>query len=295
MDRTTRQSYRYCRQIARRRGRSIYFAFKRLSRSRKAAMDVLYAFMVTCLDEVDGYDPSDAAQVSQGLLELHAFNQTLAQVIDNPAQSASTFDGKSIWPALGHVMQTQALDGELLHTYVAGARFRLTHRRWQTFEELEHYIYCVAGVVGRLAASVCGGHDSTARKLAEYRASAMAMTMLLRDLASEARRQRIYLPVEDLTRFGVTPAMFEAEHQPDASFLRLMRFQIERVRSYYEMSQQLESHLPRASRAFGLATLRLGRTLLETLADDPGRVLFEQVQIPAGQRWRIALKARLRR
>jgi phytoene synthase len=293
MDKKTRQSIRFCQRVTRTQARNFYYGLMLTPRAKRAAMYTIYAFMRACDDLVDNVDPSPQVDITQCVSRVESFRRLMLEVIANPA-SAADEPAQSVWPAFAHVMQNFPIQVDHLHCMLDGQRMDLVQRKYQTFEELYQYCYNVAGVVGLVCVSVWGAKDAAVWKLAEYRGVALQLTNILRDLREDYRRGRMYLPVEDLHRFGVDPEKIGAG-KADASFDRLMKFQIERARSYYEMSSLLEDHITPDCRATSAAIMRIYRALLEEIARNPRKVLDQRVRVSTGRKMRIMVGAYLGR
>jgi phytoene synthase len=293
MDKKTRQSVRYCQKVTQTQARNFYYGLKLTPASRRPALYAIYAFMRQCDDLVDGLTETPDVDVVQGVARVEEFRQRMQQLMDDPA-AADQEPEQSVWPAFAYVVKNFPINADHLHGMLDGQRMDLVQRKYNTFEDLYQYCYNVAGVVGLVCVSVWGATDAAAWKLAEYRGIALQLTNILRDLAEDRRRGRVYLPMEDLQRFGVDPAMFDGG-RPDAAFDRLMNFQIERARSYYEMSLKLEQYITPDCRATSLAMMRIYRALLEQIARDPRRVLTERVRVSKSRKLRIMMGAYLGR
>ncbi len=249
---------------------------------KRTAIYTLYAWMRAADDAVD-----DAASPAHARVALAAFQQ----------QTEDALAGREvqgpIWPAATDMFERYALDPAILREALQGQADDLTLTQIATQRELETYCYRVASTVGLCCVRIWG-HDQnpSVDQLATYRGYALQLTNILRDLREDALRGRCYLPEEDLQRFGISREQL-AEAEVSDRFDRLMRFQIERARSYYEMSATLESHLHPDGRASCAAMRRVYHALLERIAFAPRRVLIERTRVSKWQKLTIATRARL--
>jgi phytoene synthase len=311
----------YCRQVTRSRAGNFYFGLMLTPKSKRAAMYTIYAFMRACDDLADAPAPGNASNPEDGsapassrrdahgqLQRIEQFRAVMQRVLDGgplpapdelpPAPDAQRFSG-GVWPAFRHVVQRHAIDPNHLHAMLDGQCADLTTTHYQSFDQLYRYCYNVASVVGLVCVSIWGCHTPDGRcetgvlQLAEYRGIALQLTNILRDVAEDAQRGRVYLPREDLERFGY-PADGFLRGDDGSAFERLMRFQIERARSYYDMAAPLEKYLDPGCRATSWALMRIYHKLLDKIANNPRRVLRQRVRLSTGAKLMIAAKALLR-
>lgn len=204
-----------------------------------------------------------------------------------------------MWRGFDWLIRHYPVQAAHLNDMLDGQRMDLTQIRYATFEQLHGYCYRVASTVGLVCLSVWGaGGNPRAAQLAEHRGIALQLTNILRDLVEDARRNRLYLPQDDLTRFGVEPETFIAQLQQgraDQAFDAMMRFQIQRARSYYEQSAGLEELLESPCRPTCWAMMRIYECLLEKIATDPRSVLRRRVRLSSIHKLGIALRASYRR
>jgi len=265
-------SYEHGRAVARRAAGNFYRGMRLTPEPRRASIFVVYAWMRAADDLADDESAGGADAASK----LAKFREDTDAAIDT-TQSLPT---GPLWPALRDTVNRYDIPADYLHAMLEGQRSDLQAVACQTFDDLYAYCYRVASVVGLTCVKVWGDDgDPSVTKLAEYRGVALQLTNILRDLAEDAERGRVYLPAEELSRFGVTPAQLRGG-RADEAFLRLMQFQLERARSYYEMSATLERHLTADCRSTSWAIMRTYRVLLDRIAEQPGRVLRQRVSLP---------------
>jgi phytoene synthase len=213
------ESYRACRSMILRHSRSFFFSSHFLPPPKRRAVRALYAFCRTTDDAVD-LTPDDPAR---------ALAQWL-RTVRTPALAAR----HPTLPAWNDTCRRHALPSALTNELLAGVAMDLTIHRYETFADLWLYCYRVASVVGLLSMRIVGfapGAEPYAIKLGV----ALQLTNILRDIGEDARRGRVYLPQEDLARFGLTDDDIVAG-RVDARFQALMRFEIDRARQLYAES-----------------------------------------------------------
>ncbi|MBI4987252.1 MAG: presqualene diphosphate synthase HpnD [Rhodocyclales bacterium] len=263
----------YCQRKAAQSGSSFYYSFLFLPPERRRAITALYAF---CREVDDVVDECPDAQLARAKLAWWR------------AELASTYAGKPSHP----VMQSFAaaarafnLPQELLAEIIDGMEMDLTQTRYPDFKSLHLYCYRVASVVGLLAAEIFGYADRRTLKYAHDLGLAFQLTNIIRDVGEDARRGRIYLPADELGRFGVSAEDILHGRTSDA-FRRLMEFQIDRAEQHYEQAfAQLPAQDRRAQRP-GLVMAAIYRTLLREIRRDGCRVLDRRVALtPVRKLW----------
>ncbi len=210
-----------CRDVTRTHGTTFYFACQLLPLRTRQAIHAVYAWCRTADDVVDAADHRDIED-PRGVLDAWL------EAIDTPCDPISR--------AFSWVLRAYGISDQCAHDLVAGVRMDLQHQRFGTWQELRHYSYCVAGTVGLMTAPILGCRDNSALPCAVELGIAMQLTNILRDVAEDARMGRIYLPLEDLAQFRVTPESILAL-QPDGDFDQLMKFEIARARALYQSAQ----------------------------------------------------------
>ena len=224
--------HQYCQNKAAASGSSFYYSFMFLDPARRQAITALYAFCREVDDVVDECrDPVPA----------HAKLDWWRQEID------LVFDGTPTHPvglALQEICASFGLARERLHEIIDGMAMDLQNRRYADFPALQDYCYHVASVVGLLSATIFGVSDPRTLDYAHDLGIALQLTNIIRDVGEDARRGRIYLPTDELQRFGVPEADILAARTSD-NFRNLMVFQAERANAYYE---QALAKLPAADR-----------------------------------------------
>ena len=263
----------YCQQKAAASGSSFYYSFLFLPANRRRAITALYAFCREVDDIVDECtDPQiAAAKLAWWRLELDRL-----------------YSGQPQHPislALQPVLAEFNLPQEQLLEIIDGMEMDLQQTRYLDFKALSLYCYRVASVVGLLAAEIFGYADRRTQKYAHDLGMAFQLTNIIRDVGEDARRGRVYLPIEELKRFDVSVAdILNARHSDN--FRKLMEFQIERAEQYYA---QAMSELPAGDRKTqfpGLVMAAIYRTVLDEIKRDGCLVLTQRTSLtPLRKLW----------
>src|SRR5881396_1583542 len=204
------QSYEECHRIARASHSNFYYAFFLLPKPKRDALAALYAFM-RLVDDVSDENQSLLAK-QRGLAKWRAaFDESVtghSQVFDGnaamPLPSEALYGEAEVLPALVDTMQRYKMPARYLHDLISGAEMDLMIRRYPTYERLREYCYRVAGTVGLTCTHVFGFYEPRALDLAEKLGLAFQLTNIIRDARADRELGRVYLPEEDLARYGVS-------------------------------------------------------------------------------------------
>ena len=270
-------SYAWCERLAKRAARNFYLAFRLLPAAQRRAMCALYAFSRVADDLADAPSPAEQrrARLRQWRAGLHA---SLAGEYRHPA-----------YPALADAVRRFGIPVRHLEELLDGVEMDLGTARYRTFADLSRYCYHVAGAVGLCCVRIWGGAGSDPR-LAEAAGRAMQLTNILRDVAEDAGNGRIYLPAEDLERFGVPDSQLEAG-PCDERFRAMMAFQAERARRAYDEAAPLAGQLPPPGRAVFLVMLGIYRALLDQIERRGYDVFGSPARVPTWRKLWLAASA----
>lgn len=251
----------YCQQKTAKSGSSFYYSFMFLPKQKREAITALYAFCREVDDVVDECTELKVAQVK------------LAWWKD---EIRNLYQGKPIHPvtlALQPVIHTYHLSEEHFHEIIDGMEMDLNFNRYQDFKQLQLYCYRVASVVGILSAQIFGFTNRKTLKFAHDLGMAFQLTNIIRDVGEDARRNRIYIPLEDLATFKVTEEEILQSRESDA-IRNLLDYQIERAETYYDRALHELPEEDRKGQRVGLIMTAIYRTLLrEIKADGAEKVL----------------------
>ncbi len=220
-------AYQWCRRYTRDRAQSFYVAFRVLPTAKRNAIYAAYAFAGSADDIADQDGPADGKRA-----RLEAVRRDLA------ACYAGERSGPP-WIALGHAVERFRVPQRYFDELLNGIEMDLTFDRYQTWDDLHRYCYRVASMVGLICIRIFGHRpDPYAEDHAVDVGIAMQLTNIMRDVKEDAARGRIYLPREDLARFGLTDADILAGRYDDR-FVALMRFEGARARDHYARGRRL--------------------------------------------------------
>ena len=267
----------YCRDKVAQSGSSFYYSFLFLSAERRSAITALYAFCREVDDVVD-----EAHEPAIARAKLAWWRQEIDLAYAGQAQHP-------VARALQTVVARYALPKSLFHTVIDGMAMDLEQDRYPDFAALEQYCHRVAGVVGLMSAEIFGYENAGTQAYARDLGIAFQLTNILRDVGEDARRGRIYLPQEDLARFGVAPSSLFNRTRDDP-FRRLMAFEAARARSWYARAfANLDPRDRRAQRA-GLIMAAIYQTLLDEIERDGFDVLDRRTSLTPLRKLWIAWK-----
>jgi 15-cis-phytoene synthase len=270
------RSYRYCRAVARSRAKNFYYSFLLLSRQQRKAMCAIYAFMRYCDDLSDEPGATRAA--------IERWRSELEDAL------TGCFGGHPVWPAFHHTVRRFGIPHQYFRDMIDGVAGDLEPRRFATFDQLYRYCYQVASVVGLTIVHIFGFDTRSALALAEKCGVAFQLTNILRDIREDAGNGRVYLPVEDLERFGVSEDDLRAGNRSDG-LLRLLEFEAARARAYYDESMPLLDLVHPRSRPSLWALIAIYSGLLERIRQKNYDVFSSRVRLSALEKSWIVVRA----
>ncbi len=259
-------SYRYCRDVARSRAANFYYSFTILPPEQRDAMCAIYTFMRYCDDLSDDPGASKAA--------MGRWHRALTKAL------AGEPDANPVWLAFLDSVEKFKIPHEYFYSMIEGVTSDLEPRTIDTFEDLYQYCYRVASVVGLTTIHVFGFTSDEALPLAEKCGIAFQLTNILRDIKEDAGLGRIYIPTEDLVRFGVTPEELREGKRSEA-FGRLMDFELARARAYYTESAPLLKLIQPKTRRSLWTLIAVYSRLLEKIAANKYDVLERRISLSA--------------
>jgi 15-cis-phytoene synthase len=277
------ESYRVCSQIARRTGKNFYYSFIVMPREKRLAMCAIYAFMRRSDDIADG--AANPALASEGLRAWRAS-------VDAALHGQNSTD--PILPALADTVQRFRIEPRRFHELLDGTEMDQTKTRYETFDELYKYCYHVASVVGLIVLPIFGYNDEAAKLPAEACGIAFQLTNILRDVKEDAQLGRIYLPREDLKRFGVEEAdIMNSRTTPQ--FVELMKFETARAHDYYGKARPLVGMISEDSRGTLAVMMGIYGGILEKIERSSFAVFEERIRLSAAEKlWIVAKNWRRR-
>ncbi len=267
----------YCQQKAAGSGSSFYYSFLFLPPARRRAITALYAF---CREVDDIVDEGLESQLAAA--KLAWWRSEIANLCAGKPQHPVT-------RALLPFQKEFSIDEKHLGEIIDGMEMDLTQSRYLDWPGLERYCYRVAGAVGLLAAGIFGYRDPRTLDYAKSLGIAFQLTNIIRDVGEDARKNRIYLPMEDLKRFGVSAAeILNGRQTPQ--FEQLLKFETERAKGYYQSAFSALPAEDRRAQRPGLIMAAIYRTLLEEIERDGFRVLKHRTSLTPLRKFWLAWK-----
>lgn len=243
----------YCQDKAAKSGSSFYYSFLFLPPEKRRAITALYAFCREVDDVVDECTEPDVARV-----KLQWWRAELGELFNGTPQHPVT---RALSPAVASFDLPESQFQEVID----GMAMDLDQHRYACFDDLKIYCHRAAGVVGLMAAEIFGRTQTSTLEYAENLGTAFQLTNIIRDVGEDARRDRIYLPLDELAQFKVDAEEILRGHATDR-FTELMRFQIERARAYYERALAALPAQDRRSQRPGLVMAGIYQRLLNDIA-----------------------------
>ena len=266
----------YCQKKAAQSGSSFYYAFRMLPEARRLAITAFYAFCREVDDIVDQVSDPTVART-----KLMYWRREVDALFLGTAQHP-------VMQALKAHIEPMRLPQSAFHTVIDGMQQDLEKTRYLNIAELSAYCYKAAGVVGEVSARIFGMKVPDNPNTLEYARTlgeALQLTNIIRDVGEDARRGRIYLPQDELARFGVSSSAV-LRCQPDDKFVALMAFQYERVITLHNHALALLPAEDKRTQRAGLAMGAIYRALLEEIRRDGYRVLEHRVALtPIRKLW----------
>jgi len=263
----------YCQQKTAASGSSFYYSFLFLPSGKRRAITALYAF---CREVDDVVDECRDPHLARAKLDWWR------------EEVAALFEGEPRHPvalALQEVVRRYDLPRQYFDDIIDGMAMDLAHAGYGDFKALQRYCYRVAGVVGLMAAEVFGYQDRRTLNYAGDLGIACQLTNIIRDVGEDARRGRVYLPVDEQERFGVRNADILAGRDNEA-LRRLIEFQVERAEQFYQQALAALPAADRKAQRAGLVMAAIYRTLLQEIRRDGCRVLDRRVALtPVRKLW----------
>lgn len=263
----------YCQKKAAQSGSNFYYSFLTLSDKRRDAITALYAF---CREVDDIVDSQGEQHIKQ--IKLDWWRQEIANLYAGTPQHPIT-------RALAEPIREYALAEEHFLEILDGMEMDLHATRYPNFKSLSLYCHRVAGVVGILSAEIFGYEDRQTLKYAHNLGIAFQLTNIIRDVYDDMRRDRLYLPTDDLKQFGVKESEIRRRQSSEA-FEALLQSQIERANSYYDRAMETLPNIDRYNQRAGLIMAAIYRRLLAEIQRDVSMVLKRRVRLmPIHKLW----------
>ncbi len=272
----------YCQQKAAASGSSFYYSFRFLDAARRTAILALYAFCREVDDVVDDVHDAGVAR-----LKLDWWRKEIDRVFAATGEAPQHPVGK----ALRRQLPRYELAQEYFLEIIDGMEMDLDCSRYADFSELALYCYRAAGVVGLLSAEIFGYRDRATLDYATALGTALQLTNIIRDVREDADRGRIYLPQDELARFGLSSEDLFSHRGGDA-LVELLAFQAARAREYYDKAYGLLPAADRHTQRSGVIMGAIYQATLEEIERDGFRVMEQRISLPPLRKlwiaWRTA-------
>jgi phytoene synthase len=316
---------RYCQRMARREAGNFYWGFIALPRTQRISIYALYDFARQIDDATDGPGATDAGvwlDVSAG---RHARGRPLLDgsgrdgegATGEPAGSgadpasfgseavlapldlqrqrlrralAGDPDGDPVMQVLARAVRRHRIPASELEELVSGVEMDLHQNRYPTWEELSGYCQLVAGVVGRMCVRIFGFDGDDALERADSLGAALQLINILRDVREDASLGRVYLPQDELARFGVSEASLLAG-RPDGAWTSLVEFEAARARRLYATGIQVCDHIPGPARACVRTMAGIYSGILDRIEAEPELPLRQRVRLSSGEKAGVMLRS----
>jgi phytoene synthase len=286
-------AYAQCEQITWEQARNFAYGIRLLPVGKRRALAAVYAFARRIDDIGDGELP--AAEKTAGLEAAREQVHALAAAV--AGEKSTVDDSDPVLVALADAGQRFPIPLIAFTELVDGCQADVDQKTYETFDDLLWYCRCVAGSIGRLSLGVyVPVQPERQNKLADDLGVALQLTNILRDVREDFRNNRVYLPKEDLDKFGIEFAPFgQPEPFPDpamrARFASLVEFEASRAREWYGSGLRLLATIDRRSAACTGAMAGIYRRLLDRIAANPGAVLEGRMSLPGSEKALVAAQA----
>jgi phytoene synthase len=268
----------FCTTYTQKSGSNFYYSFLFLPQNRREAMYTIYAFCKMVDSAVD--EPAPGSHPMEEVLKWR--QEVTATYQGHPTQPVTI--------SLAAHLQTFDIPESLLQELITGVEMDLTINRFTTFADLYQYCYRVASVVGLICLKIFQTQSPAAEDYAVNLGLAFQLTNILRDLKGDAEQNRIYLPLEDLQRFGYSEeALLHQQESP--ALIDLIKFECERAHTYYQQAQDILHALPPSDRkSLVVAEIMRGvySRILKQLEDQHYQVFGPRIRVAPMQRLGIA-------
>ncbi|MGZ4761752.1 MAG: phytoene/squalene synthase family protein [Ilumatobacteraceae bacterium] len=273
------EAYQACQAITRSQAKNFFYGIRLLPEPKRNAMSALYAFARRIDDISDGDLPA-----ADKLVALAEVDDHIAALVKGELPNADD----PVLFGVHHAAATFAVPVAAFSEIVEGCRRDSSGFHYRTFADTEAYCRLVAGSVGRLSLGVFGcTQPDEAPLLADDLGVALQVTNILRDIVEDQGMGRVYLPSDDIERFGCDPDL----HGPEAAMRALIEHYVNVAESFYERGLRLLPLLDRRSRACVSAMAGIYRQLLSRISDDPSAVLRGRMSLSGKEKLVVAARS----
>jgi 15-cis-phytoene synthase len=272
----------YCHDICKKSGSNFFYSFYLLPKNRRQAMEAFYAFCRLVDDAIDEADSKEGAAI-----ELKSWRQELGKLYQGQPKHPVT---RALLPAI----QAFKIPREYLEEIISGCEMDLSKKRYDNHEELQQYCYRVASCVGIVCLYIFGAEISDqSRQAAISLGLAVQLTNILRDIKGDLDMDRIYLPQEDLSRFGLGPKELADPEQNRERLVDFILYEVAQAEALYQKAwSAFPQHQPQKRKL--IAARMMGttyQTLLKKIRRDPLRAFKKRVSLSAPHKVAILINS----
>jgi 15-cis-phytoene synthase len=279
-----RAAYRECERITRQQAKNFAYGIALLPADKRRALSAVYAF-ARRIDDI-----GDGSMLAAD--KIAALERARAEIVSLQRSGYTGTDKVLI--ALGDASYRFGIPLGAFSELIDGCQADVRGASYGTFDELEHYCRCVAGSIGRLSLGVFGSSDpATAEPLSDSLGIAFQLTNIMRDIKEDLGNGRVYLPAEDIKRFGctITPGGPDGQGVLEGDLVKLIAFEAERAKAWYATGLRLLPLLDRRSAASAGAMAGIYFRLLEHICAAPQAALASRMSLPTGEKAMVAASA----
>ncbi len=281
MNFTLKESYLLCSNIAKSKAKNFYYGFILLPKAKRMAMSAVYAFMRICDDIVDEH--ANAIVKTQ---KLNEWKEKVQKLLDNQDLS------HPIFPALHDTIQKFEIPHRYFLEAIEGVEMDLENRRFEKFEDLKPYCHKVASVVGLICLYIFGFKNQDALVYAEACGMAFQLTNILRDIKEDIEMGRVYLPQEDLKKFGYSEKDLK-DGLYNQAFQQLMRFEVEKAEKFYAEALKLPSLIEKDSQKSLQVMIKIYHRLLKKICKSNYNIFSERIHLSLFEKIKILISPSL--
>jgi 15-cis-phytoene synthase len=292
------EAYQECERITWSQARNFAYGIRLLPPPKRRALAAVYALARRIDDIGDGALPAEekARQLEEARGQVYSLITATGGALPAGAMAAELDPGDPVLVALADAGNRFAIPMAAFGELIDGCLADVNEASYETFDDLLYYCRCVAGSIGRLSLGIYGAAQPERQsRMADDLGVALQLTNILRDVREDYLNGRVYLPAEDLAKFGCEIAPGQPEPFPDpaqqARFASLVEFEAARAREWYASGMRLLATIDRRSAACTGAMAGIYRRLLERIARQPSAVLAGRMSLPAGEKALVAAQS----
>ena len=285
-----RSSEQYCQELTRREARNFYWGFVALPKAKRVAIYALYSFARQVDDDVDLDPPPDSSNGGSMVTAASLSNDRFDRHRERLGRCLTGEADDPVMRVLAQVIPRYQIPGEELEALIRGVEMDLKVTRYQSWPELQSYCLLVASAVGRMCVRIFGFCDPSALNFADDLGVAMQLANVLRDVREDLELGRVYLPQDELQRFGVSEQGL-LTGDPGPGWEPLVRYQVDRAQCFFQSGLQVTELIPRRAAACVLTMAGIYRSIVEEIAQDPYLPLTRRVSLDGRAKLQVMLRS----